>query len=319
MKTTVCGNYPKIDYKKSKINLRQAIHKFETNQISQDVFNHVVAETFKRTISDQLECGINFPTDGQITWTDLVSPYCNALDNVKPGGLRRLFDNNVYYRRPQITGEMKRVKKIVCEDLKLVTSFCSSPVKAVLCGPITFASFSNDFHYGSFEEVVRAISGIIREEVVDIEKLGLEYIQLDEPALPKMPEYLELFSEALKTIFSGIETKCGVAFYFTPLDKILDRLGKLPVDFIAIDFFSHPGILDGLPMLEEQELHAGLIDARNVKLEDKSNVLSKINAIKKAAKPSNILLTTSCGLEFLPRNYALNKMKLLSEIAREAN
>jgi methionine synthase II (cobalamin-independent) len=67
--------------------------------------------------------------------------------------------------------------------------------------------------------------------------------------------------------------------------------------------------------MEKMELHAGLIDGRNIKLEDKEEVKRKLCDLRKQMNPKKILLTTSCGLEFIPRNYAIEKMKRLKEIA----
>jgi len=316
MKTTICGNYPKIDHKKSKINLRLAINKKDKGRISDEEFDRIMDATKKRTINDQIDCGIDFLTDGQITWTDLLSPYCQALDNVEAGGIRRFFDNNIYYRRPQIVGKMERNKGIIVDDIESVRSFCTTPVKAVMCGPITFAALSDDFHYKSFENVADAVSDIIREELLEVDKLGVEYIQIDEPSLPEYPQYFNLAVKALENIFDGINAKCGLAFYFTSLKSIADELHRLPVDFMAVDFVSHPEILGIYPPLENFELHAGLIDARDLRLENKSDITTKIDYIKKTIKPKEIVLTTSCGLEFLPRNYAMAKMEHLSKIAQ---
>ncbi len=317
MKTTICGNYPKIDFKKSKINLRQAINKMDKSRISSEEFDFIVKETQKRTLADQIKGGVDYLTDGQITWTDLVSPFCQSVNNVRAGGLRRFFDNNIYYRRPQITGEMKREKGIILDDFKFAKSVIRKPLKAVLCGPITFAALSDDMHYGNFDKVIYAISEIIREELLEIDKLGVEYIQLDEPSLTQYPQYFDLAVESLAMIFDGLKAKCGLAFYFTPINAIASNLNQLPVDFLAIDFVSFPETTHLLPPFEEFELHAGLIDARDLRLEDKDEIKMKIESIRSTVKPKEILLTTSCGLEFLPRNYAIDKINRLCEIARE--
>jgi methionine synthase II (cobalamin-independent) len=46
-----------------------------------------------------------------------------------------------------------------------------------------------------------------------------------------------------------------------------------------------------------------------------SLVLSRIDQLREQVQPDEIYLTTSCGLEFLPRNYAVAKMNHLAEIA----
>lgn len=316
MKTTICGNYPKIDSKKSKINLRRAINRFDKRQIKLDELEQVIRETVSLSLDDQLKCGIDYPTDGQIRWSDLCSPFCEAVDGIESGGLRRFFDNNVYYRKPQIQGELKRTGKIVADDLTFLKSISTGPVKATLCGPITFADFSDDNYYNDFEKLATATAKIIREEIVELDKLGVEYIQLDEPSLPLRPADFELFKQLLEMIFEDVSAKKGVAFYFNRLNDVVDRLGELPVDFIAVDFVSFPDIIYKLPKLDKIELHAGLIDARNLLLEEAEVIEAKVDLISGRASPKEIVLTTSCGLEFLPRNYARAKMQRLCEIAK---
>jgi 5-methyltetrahydropteroyltriglutamate--homocysteine methyltransferase len=315
MKTTICGNYPKIDSKKSKVNLRQAINRYDKRQIKPEELEQVIGETVSRSLDDQLECGIDYPTDGQIRWSDLCSPFCEAVDGVESGGLRRFFDNNVYYRKPQIRSELKRSRKIIADDLQFLKSISSAPVKATLCGPISFADLSDDNYYKDFEKLATEIAKIIHEELIDLDKLGVEYIQLDEPSLPLRPHDFEFFTQLLKMIFEDVRAKRGVAFYFNRMHDVVERLGELPVDFVAIDFISHPDIIYKLPPLDKIELHAGLIDARNLMLEEADVIEAKIELINARANPKEIVLTTSCGLEFLPRNYAKAKMRRLCEIA----
>jgi 5-methyltetrahydropteroyltriglutamate--homocysteine methyltransferase len=316
MKTTICGYYPKIDYKPSDINLRQTLNSLDTGKADRAEVERVIRETIRRTVDDQIACGIDTVTDGQIRWTDPVSPFCGNVENVVSGGLRRFFDNNVYYRRPQINGPMKRVKPLTTDDLSFAKSVSKAPVKAVMSGPLTFAAFSDDHHYGNFDKVVMAAAEIINQELKDIERLGVEFIQLDEPSLAEYPERFDLAVQAIKRAFDGIGTAKGIASYFNPLKSIIGRLGELPVDFVALDLVSHPDELGRLPRMSSVELHAGLIDTREVRLEDAAEVKARLKIATDAMKPSSVRLTTSCALEFVPRNFALEKMKRLSEIAR---
>ncbi len=318
LKSTICGNYPKIDSRKSPVNLRLAINRLEKGKITHNEYMAILHKTIERTINDQIEAGVNLITDGQITWTDLTSPFCKSLSRVKSGGLRRFFDNNIYYRRPQITGAIRRKKPIVAEDMKMIKEKSSQPVKAVLCGPVTFMLLSDDHYYQDVDKLVWDITRSIRLEVLELQSLGVDYVQLDEPALPDNPEYIPLAINALREIGEGTTIKIGVAFYFNALRPIMHYLPEFPVDFLAVDCVSHPEELDMMPELTGMELHAGLIDARNVRLEDMSLVLTKIDRLKEKVRPKEIFLTTSCGLEFLPRNYAVEKMMHLTKIAEKA-
>ncbi|MBN2227482.1 MAG: hypothetical protein JW763_08960 [candidate division Zixibacteria bacterium] len=318
MITTICGNYPKIDHLKSRVNLRTAINRLESGKIDHEEYESILRQTFERTINDQLEAGIDIITDGQITWQDLFSPYCEALDNLAAGGLRRYFDNNVYYRRPQVTGEIRRIHPIVAEspvysEMKPATAM----TKAVLCGPVTFALHADDFHYGSIDSLATAVAEVIREEIVELQQLGVSYVQLDEPGLPERPEYVDLLARLVPGMLNGTDIRLGLAFYFSSLKTIASRLGEFPVDFLALDLVSHPDDMESLPTLDKYELHAGLIDARNIMLEDTDDVASRLTLLRQQVMPKRIVLTTSCGLEFLPRDYALDKMRHLVQLAAE--
>ncbi len=318
MITTICGNYPRIDHQKTRVNLRTAINRLESGKIDQEEYESILRQTFERTINDQLEAGIDIITDGQITWQDLFSPFCEALENVAAGGLRRYFDNNVYYRRPQVTGEISRKRSIVADspvftEMKPATAM----TKAVLCGPVTFALYSDDFHYGSIESLATAVAGVIREEIAALQQLGVSYVQLDEPGLPEHPEYVDLLVKLLPDMVNGTDIHLGLAFYFTSLKTIASRLNEFPVDFLALDLVSHPDDMESLPILDKYELHAGLIDARNIMLENIEEVHARLAWLQERVTPKRIVLTTSCGLEFLPRDYALDKMRHLVQLAAE--
>jgi len=317
LKITICGNYPKIDSEKTPVNIRSAINRMEKGKITQEEYMEVLNKTIERTIDDQVEAGVSLITDGQITWTDLTSPFCEALSGVESGGLRRFFDNNIYYRRPQITGAIKRTKSIVVDDMLAVKKQSSKPVKAVLCGPVTFMLLSDDHYYHDTEKFVWDISQVIRQEIIELQKQGIEYVQLDEPALPENPDYIPLAINAFKEICEGTTIKTGISFYFNAIKSIMPYLNDFPVDFFAIDCVSHPDEIDFMPRLTGKELHAGLIDARSVRLEDMALVLSRIDQLKEQVQPDEIYLTTSCGLEFLPRNYAVSKMSHMAGIAEK--
>jgi len=62
-----------------------------------------------------------------------------------------------------------------------------------------------------------------------------------------------------------------------------------------------------------KNVQLGVLDARNTKLEDKIQVKNKIDMLGS----DDIIISTNCGLEFLPRKYARRKLDLLSNIANE--
>lgn len=316
MLTAVVGNYPKIPSVKDGINLRKAINDEEKGKISKEQLEDICRKSIIRTLNDQVSAGVDIITDGQIRWSDLTWPFTEAVESVHAGGLRRFYDNNVYYRRPQIAGLMSRNGSIVADDYRFAAQHCDKPVKAVLCGPITFCSLSDNHYYKSFNKLAEATAEIIASEVAELAATGCRYIQLDEPALPAYPDKQDMARELYLKIFENIEAEGGIFIYFNSIKNISDTLVELPLKFIGIDLVSHPDDIESIRELPSGcRLIAGLYDGRNIMVENEKYVRQKIDLLSRRISPENIILSPSCGLEFLPQKYALAKLKRMVEVA----
>jgi len=69
----------------------------------------------------------------------------------------------------------------------------------------------------------------------------------------------------------------------------------------------------------KKEVILGCLDARNTKMEDEKEIFKLIEKVAKKIPPEKIYFSPSCGLEFLPHENALKKIKLLSSIAKQFN
>jgi 5-methyltetrahydropteroyltriglutamate--homocysteine methyltransferase len=318
MRTTVVGNYPKIPSKKDGINLRRAINDFEKGKCSESQLEDVYRETIVRTINDQQRAGVDIITDGQIRWMELTYPMATSLISVHPGGLRRFYNNNVYYRRPQITGLMSRNKDIVTDEFLFASQQSNHPVKAVLCGPITFCDLADNYYYKSFDKLAEATAEILKEEVRSLTGAGCRYIQFDEPSLPLYPSKMALASDLYSTIFDGANAEYGLVVYFNSIKPIARELFNLPVKYIGLDLVSHPEDVELLHDFDsEKDLIAGLFDGRNIMLENEKKIRSGIDHLASMISPDRIILSPSCGLEFLPQKHALAKLNRMCEVAQK--
>ena len=64
----------------------------------------------------------------------------------------------------------------------------------------------------------------------------------------------------------------------------------------------------------QKPLALGLVDGRNTRLEDAAAVAHAVDRILLRVKGEVCYLNPSCGLEYLPRDRAQAKLKLLAEI-----
>lgn len=320
LKTTVIGNYPKISSDKNVPNLRNALHLFDRKKISASELENVYQSTIKRVIKEQEQAGVDIITDGQIRWDDLVTPFARNMEGVQIGGLIRFFDNNIYYRRPVIKSKISLQNFSVVEQFKFAQANTSKPVKAVLPGAFTFATLSLDEYYNDIEKLTLAVAEILNREAQELQNSGASYIQIDEPSLCKNPEKVELVKRATEIIFNGIGAQKEVWLYFGKIDRLVPELFDFSVDLIGIDVVSYPENLNLiLKNSFDKRLGLGCLDARNTKIEKETELLKLFEQVSKKIKTENIFVAPSCGLEFLPHEAAIEKLKHMVSVVKNFN
>jgi len=145
---------------------------------------------------------------------------------------------------------------------------------------------------------------------------GAEVIQLDEPALLRHQTDFPVLQRALQmlTKHKG-KAKLALYVYFGDPQPLYERLQQLPVDILGLDFTYNPKFVERVIALGSQKpLALGLVDGRNTRLEDAAAVAHTLDRILLRVKGDACYLNPSCGLEYLPRDRALAKLKLLTQI-----
>lgn len=307
---TVVDHYPKIPNPPRDPKLRKAIHAYDQGKITKEELEKVYDDVTREVIEEQISAGVELITDGQIRWEDGQSYIARKLEGIEIGGLFRYFDNNTYYRQPIIKGEIKWKEPIVLEDWKKAQEWAKEvPVKAVLTGPYTLARLSRDEYYKNLEKLAFAYTKALLEEVKLLEKNKVFYLQFNEPSIQYYPEDFDLFLELYKEIRKNYSGKLAVYTYFYTLLPLKNRLKELPIDILGIDFVSKKEnfeLLNSFP--KNLSLGYGIIDARNTKLETPEQIADLIKKALNYISEENLYINPSCGLEYLPRERAYEKL-----------
>lgn len=315
------GSYPRIGDTADQQLLRRTIAAWEKGEKMEEDLREAERRVTKAAIDEQLEAGLDLVTDGQICWYDPISHIAGKLEGVKINGLLRYFDTNFYFRQPVVKGTLRRVKPFVVDEYQFAASVSPKPVKAVLTGPYTLAKHSiiEDRSYSSFEKLLEDYTTAIVEEVHALVEAGARTIQIDEPAILKNRDEFDYLSASVKRISSvkGEAVLC-LYVYFGDAAPLYSKLQTLTVDVIGIDFTYNEQLVEIVRTEgSEKALGLGLIDGRNTKLESAQTVSSALEKLLPAIKSSYSYLNPSCGLEYLPRDKALLKLKNLVSIGRQ--
>ncbi len=310
MLTTVVGNYPKIPNRPHPARLRQAIARLDRGEITPKQLAQVADEVTIEVIQQQVEAGVDLITDGQIRWDDDQTYIMRQLANVEIGGLIRYFDTNTYYRQPHIVGPVSWQEPILVREYQFAVGHSSRPIKAVLTGPYTLASLSLNSHHGSQTDLMLALATALNQEARALANAGAPVIQINEPAIVHHKGDIGMFSEAMERLLDGIQSETALYTWFGNATGILEQLLALPVDTIGLDFASAPANWDALNEAPfEKKLGFGIIDARNTRLESLDQTAEAIRRVTAFVPAERLYVNPSCGLEYLPREEAAQKLK----------
>lgn len=315
------GSYPRIGDVPEQQILRRAIALREKGEKTDKDLAEAENQVTRAAIKEQTEAGLDLITDGQIRWYDPISHIAGKLTGVKINGLLRFFDTNFYFRQPVVDGELKWKEPIVTNEFLFAESIATKPVKPLLTGPYTLAKLSIVQHnkYKDVNQLVSDYAQALAEEVKRLSEAGAEIIQIDEPFLLKKPQKFGIFSQAIQTI-SRAKGKASLALYtyFGDTAPLYGRLQELPVDLLGIDFTYNWNLVDRIAAEgSTKSLGLGLIDGRNTKLEDNKVVLRMLEKILPKIKSGPAYLNPSCGLEYLPRERAFEKLQNMAKIKNQ--
>ncbi len=317
--TTVVGNYPRIGDTFEEQSLRRAIARFDKGEIDAAELNRAERDVVRAVLREQNEAGIDVVTDGQITWYDSQSHIARRLACVEVTGLVRYFDTNTYYRQPLVNGAVAWKDPILVDEWRFAQANSEAPVKAVLTGPLTLASLAVDKHYGNKKAFTLDLAAALAEETAALARAGAKHIQVDEPALALHPADLSLAIEALDRIRSRKGAASLTLFtYFGDVGRIYKDLLAAPADLIGFDLVQGAATWSAIVKHgSDTPLVLGVVDARNTKKEDPAEVAKKVLALKGKVDLRASYLSPSNGLEFLPRDRAREKLRVLVAAAKK--
>jgi 5-methyltetrahydropteroyltriglutamate--homocysteine methyltransferase len=317
----VVSHYPKVGDKPGQQRLRQAIARFDRGEIDAKALDEVAGDVTTDVIKEQEQAGIELVTDGQIRWQDPLTYITSRLQGFEATGLLRWFETNTYYRQPLATGPVAWTKPILVDDYRFAKANAKSSVKPVLTGPYTIATLSHTKHHPSHRAFVLDVAQALNQELKALAAEKPEWIQVDEPAIVNNPSvrYLrefDLFHEAMNVLTDGVEARLSLYCYHGDVADV-PRLASLPFQLFGLDMVQGPanwGLLEGWARVKS--LGLGVVDARNVRLENEEELAKAIERGVQAAGADNLHVSPSCGLEFLPRDEAKAKLELLARVAR---
>jgi len=190
---------------------------------------------------------------------------------------------------------------------------------AAIPEPFTFAELHTSNKFKRKEDFTINLAKMLRVEIDSLVKSGFEAIQLLGPSIAYNNEVdFGLVSDALKILTSGLEAKTILHTYFGDVSKKIESLLDLPVSGLGFDITTTPASSIEKHSFSDKLLTVGIINSFNTAIEKPQECIKQVDEINAKTKPKESYVSNNFDLEYVPKEFAMNKISVLGEIARGA-
>jgi 5-methyltetrahydropteroyltriglutamate--homocysteine methyltransferase len=272
-------------------------------------------------VDDQHDAGLDRVVEGQLRWDDNLAHPLTVHDSVDTGGIVRYYDNNNFYRDPQIRGELDFSGDVAAE-LDAAAAL-TDDLQAVLPGPYSLSDLATDEFYGSPEDLLSGVAEFLAGEVEAFP--DHETLFLLEPSLVEAPpddDFADRVPEAISEVARATDADVVVHTYWGAVDEktyahLMDaRIEALGFDLVAGD--REETLYNVTEYGTTSDVALGLVDGQNTRVESPETVRERVDWFT-GQVPSQefdtVYLTSNTELFYLPVSKYREKLGALAAAA----
>jgi len=289
----------------------------EATRKNTENLNSLFQKETEEYISAQKNTGLGFVSDPLLKWDDIFRPFSN-LETVTPTALNRIYEMNTFYRVLSFDGsKFTDNGNLVQSNLDL--SLLPKNRTAAIPEPFTFAELHTSKEFKRKEDFTINLAKMLRAEIDSLVESGFEVIQLLAPSIAYNKEVdFGLVSDALKILTDGLKAKTILHTYFGDVSTKIESLLDLPVSGLGFDITTTPASSIEKYSFSDKILTIGIINSFNTAIEKPQECIKQIDEINAKTKPKESYVSNNFDLEYVPKEFAMNKISVLGEIARGA-
>ncbi|KAI1427996.1 cobalamin-independent methionine synthase [Xylaria sp. FL1777] len=303
--TTTIGSFPQT----KEIRIQRS--KFTKKEITEAQYDKFIEQEIDMNVKIQDELDLDVYVHGEPERNDMVQYFGERLDGyaftthawVQSYGSRCV-------RPPIIVGDISRPAPMTVKESKYAVSVSKKPMKGMLTGPVTCLrwSFPRDDVHQSVQAEQLALA--LRDEVVDLEKAGVDVIQVDEPALreglplragKEREAYLSWAVKAFKLSTVGVEdsTQIHSHFCYSEFQDFFHAIAALDADVLSIENSKSDSKLLSVFVDEAYPRHIGpgVYDIHSPRIPSEQEIKDRIEEMLQYLKPEQLWINPDCGLK----------------------
>lgn len=302
--TTTIGSFPQS------LEVRKQRADWKNKRITDEAYDTFLKNEIKRWIEIQEEIGLDVFVHGEFERNDMVEFFGEKLQGflVTRFGWVQSYGSRAV-KPPIIYGDVKWTAPLTVKETVYAQSLTDKPVKGMLTGPVTILNWSFERVDITRATVQDQIALAINEEVLALEKAGIQVIQVDEPALreglPLRQEfhaaYLEKAVHSFKLATSSVadETQIHTHMCYSQFGQIIHAIHDLDADVISIETSRSHGdlIKDFEDINYDLGIGLGVYDIHSPRIPTEEEITTAIHRALKEIDRSLFWVNPDCGLK----------------------
>jgi 5-methyltetrahydropteroyltriglutamate--homocysteine methyltransferase len=273
-------------------------------------------------IRDQERAGLDILTDGEMRRESYSNRFATALEGLdvdNPGTV--LSRTGRMSLVPRVVGKVRRKHPVQVRDVEFLRPNTDRLIKITVPGPFTMSQQAQNDFYDTEEALAMDYAAAVNEEIKDLFAAGADYVQMDEPYMQAQPDKARQFGvKALSRALDGVAgaTALHLCFGYAALVKdrpsgysFLPELAQCPVQQISIETAQSSLDCSVLSELRGKTIILGVLDLSTHQIETADIVAGRIRRALPFVSPERLIVAPDCGLKYLPRSVAFEKIKAM--------
>jgi len=288
-------------------------------------------------LKEQEDAGIDIVSDGEQSRIHFVHGFLEQVEGIDWAkktkmGIR---DNRYVVDVPTVTAPLRRKGSAHAREVGIARAHTARKLKFTLPGPMTICDTIADAHYGPRADMAMAFAALLNEEAREIEKLGADVIQFDEPAFNVfMKDVKDWGIAALERAAQGLRCETAVHICYgygidanarwkatlgsewRQYEEIFPAINASRIKQVSLECAGSKVPVSLISLLADKTILVGAIDVASHAIETSEQVAATIKSALQHADAARIQPCTNCGMAPLPRAVARAKLAALGAGAK---
>ncbi|KMT11311.1 hypothetical protein BVRB_5g109920 [Beta vulgaris subsp. vulgaris] len=319
--TTTIGSFPQT------VELRRVRREYKAKKISEEEYVKAIKEEINKVVKLQEELDIDVLVHGEPERNDMVEYFGEQLSGFAftVNGWVQSYGSRCV-KPPIIYGDVSRPNPMTVFWSSAAQSMTSRPMKGMLTGPVTILNWSFVRNDQPRHETCYQIALAIKDEVEDLEKAGINVIQIDEAALREgLPLrksehgfYLKWAVHSFRITNVGVQDTCQIHTHmcYSNFNDIIHSIIDMDADVITIENSRSDEKL--LSVFREGVKYGagigpGVYDIHSPRIPPTEEIADRIRKMLAVLESNVLWVNPDCGLK--TRKYGEVQPALLNMVA----